>query len=91
MLQRRREQDPAAGHHSAGTNLENGQSANVSVQDRGPRAPGRIADATPKGANDLGMCQQGVTPIEVALIGVPQPDGGIRHSVGAEGGDAGLR
>lgn len=68
------------------TNLRNGRSARVRVEDRGPHAPGRITDVTPKVADDLGMRRQGVAPVEVAPLAVPQPDGSVRPGVGAGGG-----
>jgi rare lipoprotein A len=73
------------------TNLRNGRSARVRVEDRGPRAAGRIADVSPKVADELGMRRQGVAPVEVAPIAVPQPDGGVRPGAGADGGGAGGR
>ena len=74
------------------TNLRNGRSARVRVEDRGPRAAtGRIADVSPKMAEELGMRRQGVAPVEVAPIAVPQPDGSVRPGTGVEGGGAGGR
>ena len=67
------------------TNLRNGRSARVRVEDRGPKPPGRITDVTPKVADDLGMRRQGVAPVEVAPLAVPQPDGSVRPGAGAEG------
>jgi rare lipoprotein A len=65
------------------TNLENGQSATVTVQDRGPYAGGRILDVSPKTANELGMTKNGTTPVIVAPIAVPQRDGRIKVGAGA--------
>src|SRR5689334_900030 len=45
------------------TNLENGKSANVKVEDRGPFIDGRVVDLTPKVAQELDMKQRGVTPV----------------------------
>ena len=74
------------------TNLRNGRSARVRVEDRGPRAAtGRIADVSPKVADELGMRRQSVAPVEVAPLAVPQPDGGVRPGAGADGGGAGGR
>lgn len=67
------------------TNLESGKSAVVSIRDRGPYVPGRIVDVTPKVAEKLDMKEDGVAPVEVSPITVPQPDGSIKPGVGATG------
>jgi rare lipoprotein A len=65
------------------TNLSNGKSATVKVEDRGPNIDGRVVDVTPKVANQLDMKKVGVTPVVVAPIAVPQPDGAIKLGAGA--------
>lgn len=60
------------------TNLRNGRSAIVRIMDRGPYVDGRIVDLSPQTAHDLGMKHEGVAPVEVAPLIVPQPDGSIR-------------
>jgi rare lipoprotein A len=49
------------------TNLENGYSMDVRVNDRGPDNPGRVIAVTPKVASLLGFPQDGVTEVEVVL------------------------
>jgi rare lipoprotein A len=49
------------------TNLENGESMDVRVNDRGPDNPGRLIAVTPKVASLLGFPQDGVTEVEVTL------------------------
>ncbi len=49
------------------TNLANGYSMDVRVNDRGPDNPGRIIAVTPRVASLLGFPQDGVTEVEVAL------------------------
>jgi rare lipoprotein A len=49
------------------TNLENGESMDVRVNDRGPDDPGRLIAVTPKVASLLGFPQDGVTEVEVML------------------------
>jgi len=49
------------------TNLVNGYSMDVRVNDRGPDNPGRIIAVTPKVASLLGFPQDGVVEVEVAL------------------------
>ncbi|MDO9713239.1 septal ring lytic transglycosylase RlpA family protein [Paracraurococcus lichenis] len=59
-------------------NLENEQQTTVRVEDRGPYVPGRILDVAPRAAGDLGMREQGVAPVVVEPVAVPQPDGSVK-------------
>lgn len=65
------------------TSLETGKTATVTVQDRGPFVPGRVVDVSPKVAEQLGIKQQGVAPVEVKPITVPQRDGSVKLGAGA--------
>jgi rare lipoprotein A len=65
------------------TNLENGRSAVVEIRDRGPYVDGRIVDLSPKVAKKLNMLDDGVAPVVVAPIEVPQADGSIKPGEGA--------
>lgn len=66
------------------TNLETGLSAVVTIQDRGPYVDGRIVDLSPATAEKIGITKKdGVAPVEVAPITVPQPDGSIKPGVAA--------
>jgi len=47
------------------TNLANGRSVNVTINDRGPFAPGRIIDVSKKAARKLGMVDAGVATIQI--------------------------
>ncbi len=49
------------------TNLVNGYTMDVRVNDRGPDDPGRVIAVTPKVASLLGFPQDGVVEVEVAL------------------------
>ena len=61
------------------TNLETGQSAMVSIRDRGPYVGERILDLSPGTARKIGIGRkQGLAPVEVAPIAVPLPDGTIK-------------
>jgi rare lipoprotein A len=61
------------------TNLETGQSAVVTIRDRGPYVKGRIVDLTPATAEKVGIDrQEGVSKVEVAPITVPRPDGSTK-------------
>ncbi len=65
------------------TNLRNGKTATVKVQDRGPFVDGRVVDLAPKVADQLDMKRAGVSPVIVAPIAVPQPDGAVKLGAGA--------
>jgi rare lipoprotein A len=65
------------------TNLNNGKSATVKVEDRGPYVGGRVVDLTPKVADQLDMKKAGVTPVVIAPIAVAQPDGAVKLGAGA--------
>lgn len=56
------------------TNLENGKSLKMRVNDRGPFIPGRIIDVTPRAARKLGFADQGLTEVEVEVISVGDGD-----------------
>jgi rare lipoprotein A len=57
------------------TNLQNGQSTTVTIQDRGPYAKGRIVDLSPKTAEEIGISrEQGVAKVEVKPIVLPPRD-----------------
>ena len=56
------------------TNLETGQSTQVTIQDRGPYAKGRILDLTPAAAEAIGITRkEGVAKVEVQPLSVPPP------------------
>jgi rare lipoprotein A len=61
------------------TNLETGQSAIVTIEDRGPYVADRIVDLSPATAKDIGLTRkQGVANVEIAPIVVPLPQGGLK-------------
>jgi rare lipoprotein A len=69
------------------TNLETGQSAVVTIRDRGPYIQGRIVDLSPSTAKQIGIDhKKGVARVEVAPILVPLADG--RLKLGAALADA---
>jgi len=53
------------------TNVQNGKSTMVRVEDRGPHANGRIIDVAPKAADELDLKKQGAAPVVVAPVAVP--------------------
>ena len=50
------------------TNLENGRSIAVRVNDRGPFAPGRIVDLSRRGAQLLGFIEKGTARVRVEIL-----------------------
>ena len=73
------------------TNLSNGRSTLVTVEDSGPSVVGRVMDVTPKVAERLGMRTGGVAPVLVAPITVPQEDGTMKLGAGVVSTAAGGR
>jgi len=65
------------------TNLDNGKTATVKIEDRGPYVNGRVVDLAPQVADQIDLREKGVAPVEVKPITLPQPDGGIRLGAGA--------
>lgn len=71
------------------TNLETGQSTEVTIQDRGPFVKGRIVDLTPAKAEEIGLTsKKGVAKVEVVPIEVPMPDGSVKLGDSAESKEA---
>ena len=67
------------------THLETGQSAIITIQDRGPYVKGRIVDLSPSTAQKLGIApHQGVATVQIEPIAVPMPDGSVKPGVAAE-------
>ena len=50
------------------TNLDNGKSLVVRLNDRGPFAPGRIIDLSHEGARLLGFIKQGIAKVRVQIL-----------------------
>ena len=57
------------------TNLENGSSVTVRVNDRGPYAHGRVIDLSAKAAKLLGYDRKGVAKVKVIYLGKARMDG----------------
>jgi rare lipoprotein A len=49
------------------TNLKNGRTVIVRINDRGPFIKGRVIDLTPAGAKSIGM--DGLAPVELNVVG----------------------
>ena len=52
------------------TNLDNGKSVIVRVNDRGPSTPGRIADLSQAAAEQIGMTRAGVVEARLEVLSV---------------------
>lgn len=59
------------------TNLENGRSLKVRINDRGPFIPGRHLDVTPRAARKLGFHDKGLTHTRIEVLSVG--DGSYRR------------
>jgi rare lipoprotein A len=58
------------------TNLDNGRTATVRVNDRGPYVNNRIVDLSAAAARELGMKQDGVARVRIEAFVADQPAGG---------------
>jgi rare lipoprotein A len=65
------------------TNLDNGKTATVKIEDRGPYVGGRVVDLAPKVADQLNLKEKGVADVEVKPITLPQPNGSVTLGSGA--------
>jgi rare lipoprotein A len=52
------------------TNLDNGKTLKVRLNDRGPFISGRILDVTPRAAKKLGFHDQGITQVKVEVLSI---------------------
>lgn len=59
------------------TNLENGKSVKIRINDRGPFISGRVLDVSPRAAKKLGFYGQGLTTTKMEVISVG--DGSYRR------------
>jgi len=61
------------GTHLLVTNLNNGRSVTVRVNDRGPTVEGRILDLSYAAARELGAIGDGVVPVKIQVISTSSP------------------
>lgn len=50
------------------TNVRNGRSVKVVVNDRGPHVKGRIVDVSKRAARKLGLLEAGVVPVQLKVV-----------------------
>ena len=55
------------------TNLDNGRTTKVRINDRGPYVRGRIIDLSARAASDLGMRQNGTARVRIERLPADQP------------------
>jgi rare lipoprotein A len=55
------------------SNLRNGRSATVRVNDRGPIVDGRIIDLSYAAARRVAAIGDGVVPVRVRVVSIPSP------------------
>jgi len=71
------------------TNLDNGLSAVVKINDRGPFVEGRIIDLSRAAADEIGMLGQGVAPVSLEIVAFASADRDVYAiQVGAYGLEA---
>jgi rare lipoprotein A len=64
------------------TDLSTGQSAVVTIQDRGPYTQGRLVDLSPSTARKIGISpKKGIARVRVSPISVPLADGKVEPGV----------
>jgi rare lipoprotein A len=51
------------------TNLKNGRSVVVRINDRGPFTPGRIIDLSTRAAKEIGLLADGIAKVRVQVVG----------------------
>lgn len=54
------------------TNLENGKTVEVRINDRGPYGRGRIIDLSRAAAKIIGMIERGIVPVTVEILSTPR-------------------
>ena len=55
------------------TNVRNGRSVKVVVNDRGPHVKGRIVDVSKRAARKLGLLDAGVIPVQLKVVRAARP------------------
>jgi rare lipoprotein A len=56
------------------TNMDNGRTINVYVNDRGPYVDGRVIDLSYGAARAIGMLQPGTIPVRIVVLGTEPPE-----------------
>ena len=56
------------------TNVENGRQVLLRINDRGPYVNGRILDLSRRAALELGMLEDGISPVQIDVVGLHETD-----------------
>lgn len=56
------------------TNVENGRQVLLRINDRGPYVNGRILDLSRRAALELGMLEDGISPVQIEVVGLHETD-----------------
>jgi len=56
------------GTHVRITNVTNGQSVTVRINDRGPFVPGRVVDVSPSAAKTIGITDRGIAKVKLEVV-----------------------
>jgi rare lipoprotein A len=71
------------------TNLSTGQSAVVTIEDRGPYAKGRLVDLSPSTARKIGVSRKkGIARVRVSPISMPLADGKVKAGTAVDEAEA---
>jgi rare lipoprotein A len=62
------------------TNLKNGLSVDVRVNDRGPYKGRRVIDLSAKAAETIGLKRRGVAKVKVEALSLPHPQPAVYHA-----------
>ena len=63
-----RASDAAIGTRLRVTNVTNGRSVVVRINDRGPYVPGRVVDLSESAAESLGMVERGIVKVKLDVV-----------------------
>jgi rare lipoprotein A len=61
------------GTYALVTNLTNGRTVQVRINDRGPAVAGRVVDLSYAAAHQLDMVHVGITRVKIEFLAIPQP------------------
>ncbi len=50
------------------TNINNGRSVDVRINDRGPYVKGRVLDLSSRAAKEIGIIKEGVAPVRIEIV-----------------------
>lgn len=66
------------------TNVKNGKSVELEINDRGPYVKGRVIDLSRAAAIDLGMKEKGLATVKIEADSVPKKKGDAQETKGVQ-------